>query len=440
MIHAVTTAAYIDPGTGSMLFTLVVGLLGAGYFALRSVWVKIKFFFSGGRASSHTSDRNPYVIFSDDKRYWNVFKPICDEFERRGIKAAYWTESPDDPALAEDYSSVSCEFIGEGNKGFARLNTMSADICLATTPGLDVYQWKRSKGCPRYVHVLHSVDTAAGYRMFGLSFYDDVLLTGNFQADEIRELEDLQESPAKQLEVVGCTYLDTMAERVAQEGLGKRDGTKATPVVLLAPSWGSGAILNVYGERIIQALVETGYEIIVRPHPQTAKTERNVLDPLMKAFPDGEKVEWNFDVDNLAVLARADVLITDFSAVVYDFALIFDRPVIYAEGQFDPAEYDAAWLDHPLRKFEHYQMMGLPLTEDMLPRMKDVIDEALADETLKEGRQLVRDEVWQKRGGAAARIVDHLVDLRAEVLGEANDAVDADAPAPADESLSEDAE
>ena len=416
MMHSIPTISYIDPGTGSMLFTLVVGLLGAGYFALRSVLVKVKFLLSGGSASQHSSERLPYVIFSDDKRYWNVFKPICDELEQRGVEARYWTASPDDPALSESYEHVKCEFIGEGNKAFARLNTMSADVCLSTTPGLDVYQWKRSRGCPRYVHVLHSVDTVAGYRMFGTNFYDDILLTGAFQVDEARELEALQESPAKKLEVVGCTYMDTMAERVSREGLAEPKAGKTRPIVLLAPSWGSLAILSVYGERILQALVDTGYEIIVRPHPQTAKTERNVLDPLMKRYPDGEDVEWNYDVDNLAVLARADVLITDFSAIVYDYALIFDRPVIYAEGQFDPAEYDAAWFDHPLRKFEHYRTMGLPLTEDMLAHMKDVIDDALSDEALVEGRRRVRDEVWQCRGEAAVKTADYLIAVREEVL------------------------
>ena len=410
MIANIPTTLYIDPGTGSMLFTLVVGLLGAGYFALRGVAVKVKFFLTGGRSATHDNKHIPYVIFADDKRYWNVCKPMCDELERRGVTASYWTASPDDPALEESYEHVSCEFVGEGNRGFARLNMMTADVCLSTTPGLDVYQWKRSKGCSRYVHVLHSVDTAAGYRMFGLAFYDDVLLTGEFQINEIRELEASQGSDSKNLEVVGCPYMDTMAERVSKEGLATRNiDTHSMPTVLLAPSWGSEAILKVYGERIIKALLDTGYRIIVRPHPQTTKTERDVLDPLMERYPDGYAVEWNFDVDNLAVLARADVLITDFSAVVYDFALIFDRPVIYAEGRFDPAEYDAAWLDHPLRKFEHYRMMGLPLTEDMLPHMRDVIDEALADEALAEGRRHVREEVWQHRGEASQRIVDYLV-------------------------------
>ena len=416
MVVIDSVASYIDPGTGSMLFTLVVGLMGAGYFALRGILVKIKFFLTGGRSVSSDGNRLPYVIFSDDKRYWNVFKPICDEMERRGGSLTYWTASPDDPALQESYDHVNCEYIGEGNRAFARLNMMNADICLSTTPGLDVYQWKRSKGCSKYVHVLHSVDTAAGYRMFGLTFYDDVLLSGSFQEREVRELEKLQQSDQKHLEVVGCTYMDTMADRVSREGLGMRDeSTDYVPTVILAPSWGSGSILNVYGERIIKALVDTGYRIIVRPHPQTTKYERDLLDPLMNRYPDGDAVEWNFDNDNLSVLARADILITDFSAIVYDFALIFDRPVIYAEGRFDSDEYDAAWLDHPLRKFEHYRMMGLPLTDDMLSNIRDVIDEALVDQTLAEGRRQVREEVWQHRGEAAVRIVDYLMAAHEEL-------------------------
>ncbi|MEE1159085.1 MAG: hypothetical protein UHS51_06650, partial [Atopobiaceae bacterium] len=61
-------ASYIDPGTGSMLFTLVIGLLSAGYFVLRSLIVKLKFIASGGRAASRSSERMDYVIFSDHKR------------------------------------------------------------------------------------------------------------------------------------------------------------------------------------------------------------------------------------------------------------------------------------------------------------------------------------------------------------------------------------
>ncbi|MBR3384688.1 MAG: CDP-glycerol glycerophosphotransferase family protein [Atopobiaceae bacterium] len=402
---------YIDPGTGSMLFTLVIGILSAGYFFVRALAVRLKFLLTGGGARA-AGDRMAYVIFSDDKRYWNVFEPVCDEFERRGIDLTYWTASPNDPALERDYEHITCEFIGEGNKAFARLNTMSADICIATTPGLDVFQWKRSKEVDWYVHMKHGVDTNGGYRMFGTDFYDAILNTGDYMGDEIRELEQLRGLPPKEQVTVGCTFMDTMMERrkaLSPVGNGRK-------TVLLAPSWGPSALLSVYGARIIEALLATDYDVIVRPHPQTVSSEAEMLSDLMRRFPENNRLSWNFDNDNFDVLSRADIMVSDFSGVIYDYALIFDRPTIYAEGQFDPSVYDAAWFDHPLRKFSHFPLMGRPLREEMLPHMGEVLDEVLGDQELAEGRRLVSDEVWQHKGESARRVADYLVMARERVL------------------------
>ena len=72
---------YIDPGTGSMLFTILIGIITAGIFAVRGLIVKIGFLIKGGRNKDLMKaeyKQYEYVIFSDSKRYWNVFKPICD--------------------------------------------------------------------------------------------------------------------------------------------------------------------------------------------------------------------------------------------------------------------------------------------------------------------------------------------------------------------------
>ena len=151
-INSTFVSLYIDPGTGAMLFSVLMGIVSAGFFFVQKMWVKIKFIINGGLAGKAVKNSIPYVIFSDSKRYWNVFKPVCDEFEARKINCEYWTASEDDPALQESYEHVKCIFIGNTNKAYAKLNMMNADICLATTPGLDVYQWKRSKNCSYYVN------------------------------------------------------------------------------------------------------------------------------------------------------------------------------------------------------------------------------------------------------------------------------------------------
>ena len=398
---------YIDPGTGSMLFTIIIGIISAGVFFLRALFIKIKFTLSGGKVKADkNSEKTDVVIFSDSKRYWNVFKPICDEFESRKTKITYYTASPDDPALEEKYEYVTSEFIGEGNRAFSRLNMMKARICLSTTPGLDVYQWKRSKDVDYYVHIYHAVDEGLGYRMFGVDFYDAVLLTGEFQGDNIKKLESLRHLPAKETVVTGSTYMDVLKEKA-----DKLDKTNLNDekLILLAPSWGPSSILNRYGEEIIEALIKTGYRIAVRPHPQMAISDPELLNSLKEKYPDSERFTWNADNDNFDILSRSDVMITDFSGIIFDYCLVFDKPLIYADTSMDLAPYDAAWIDEPLWRFEVLPKLGVKLSKEQFADMKSTIDDVLNNDSYKNGRNEVKQTAWQYIGQSAKLTTDYLI-------------------------------
>ena len=400
---------YIDPGTGSMLFTVLLGVFGAGIYAVRALWMKLRFRASGGKAKGEQTA--PLTIFSDDKRYWTTFRPLCDLFEKRMIPLVYWTCSPDDPALKAEYEYVKAECIGEINRAVTRLNVMKADICIATTPGLDVYQWKRSKDCSYYIHLLHAVGDPALYRMFGLDYYDAVLLTGPFQEGQQRRLEEVRGIPAKDLEITGLIYMDELLERRKKIPSSPKDRI----TVLLAPSWGESCIFRRYGARIIESLRDTGYRIIIRPHPQSLISDKEALEPLQEKYPNSEDISWNYDADNFDVLNEADIMISDYSGVIFDYALVFDRPVIYADTSFDKSPYDAAWLEEEPWVFQILPEIGVPLTEDDLPRMKDVIDEALASKTLDAGRERARHDSWAFIGESAERTMQYLLNKKEEL-------------------------
>ena len=267
---------YIDPGTGSMLFSIVIGLTAAVVFALRALSVKLKFLLTGGRIKKADIERIPFVIYSDHKRYWNVFKPVCDEAERRGVDISYYTQSPDDPVLSAPYKHIKAEFIGEGNKGFARLNFLKADIVLATTPGLGVYQWKRSRDVRCYVHILHQIDSPLRYHTFGLVNYDVLLLNGAHQERHVRMCEEAQKAPRKELVITGATYMDSLLEQKKAVVPVKNE----IPLILLAPTWGKSGLLALYGTELIDALLATGYRIAIRPHPQSRTSEPELLRQL----------------------------------------------------------------------------------------------------------------------------------------------------------------
>lgn len=406
---------YIDPGTGSMLFTIIIGAVSAAFFVLQKFKLKLKFLISGGKTEAASADKIPFVIFSDSKRYWNVFKPVCYEFEKRGVDIEYWTMSEDDPAFLQQYNHVKPVFIGEGNRAFSKLNIMNASVVLATTPGLDVLQWKRSKNVDFYIHILHQPGDTTFYRMFGLDHYDAVLISGEYEEKQLREIEKLRGLPERETCLTGITYLDTMKARYENSPKQPANGENDDKTVLLAPTWGETAILSRFGEKIIQALVDTGYNIIIRPHPQSFESEKELMDKLQEKFPDSDRLQWNRDNDNFEVLKRSDIMITDFSGVMFDYALIFDRPFIYADIEFDKSPYDAAWLEEDMWTLRILPAIGIPLKEEDFGNIKEVIDSMTGDEKLAEGRDRARRETWANPGEAASRTVDYMLRKLSEV-------------------------
>ena len=401
---------YIDPGTGSMLFTILIGVLGALIYAFRKVFLKARFLFSGGKKVRSDGHEYPYVIFTDSKRYWNVFQPICEEMEKRGEKVLYLTASEDDPALQCRYRHIRTEFAGKGNRAFARMNMIRADVVLSSTPGLEVYQWKRSRDVRWYVHIPHAISDLTLYRMFGLDYYDAVMLTGRFQEEAVRKLEKIRNLPAKELPVVGMPYMDTMRARIQKEEKKKNGRT----TVLLAPSWGKSGILSRYGKRIFEALLSTGYDLIIRPHPQSFVSEKELVEGLMAAYPENDRLVWDRSNDNYETLKKADILISDFSGIIVDFAFVFEKPVIYADTSFDPEPYDASWLEgDPLWTFEVLKDIGVPLTADNVEHIGDVIRQCLDSAELKESREKARAEAWEYIGESAERAADYLIHVRA---------------------------
>ena len=402
---------YIDPGTGSALFSILIGAAATLYFLSRALIIKLKIILSGGKISSSSLKTTPFVIYNEGNQYINVFLPVLNEFESRKINALYLTSAQDDPLLKEQYNYITGEFIGEGNKAYSRLNMLKADLVLMTTPGLDVFQLKRSKGVKHYAHILHAPGDATMYRLFGIDYFDSVLLTGDYQAEDIRTLEEQRHTVKKQLVTVGCSYLDVYKEKMGT--IPKEENHSFT--VLVSPSWGPSAILSRFGESLLDPLVRSNFQIIVRPHPQSQKSETMILEKLMKKYEGTSNLTWNFERDNIYSLAKSDIMISDFSGIIYDYALLFDKPVMYVNQGFDLRPYDAYDLGNNamqnLWQFKTLREIGIELKEDQFPLIGDIIKDASDSEELRIARKKAKETAWQYPGEAGKRIVDFLINV-----------------------------
>jgi CDP-glycerol glycerophosphotransferase (TagB/SpsB family) len=406
---------YIDPGTGSMLFSVLIGLLATLYFVSRAAFIKIKFLFSGKKNASSFSTQIPYVIYCEGKQYISVFKPILEEFENRQISVLYYTSVENDDAFTANYRYVKPEYIGKGNTAFFKLNMLTADVCLMTTPGINVYQLKRSKGVKHYAHVLHMASDATMYRLFGIDYFDSILLSGDYQKKDIRLLEEKRGLPAKELVTVGCPYLDVLQTKL--ETLPIEQTTKSSQhnfTVLVSPSWGKNALLSRYGESLLTPLQKSGFNIIVRPHPQTKNSEGEILEKLMTQFPENNLFHWDFQRDNIISMAQADIMISDFSGIIFDYCFLCDKPFLYVNQEFDLRPYDAddlTELDPPVKpwQFDVLPKIGRELQATDFDAIAEVITNMVDNPELSKQRLEAKNTAWQERELSGKNIVDFML-------------------------------
>ena len=394
---------YIDPGTGSILFSVFIGLAAATYFLFRTLLIKIKSFILGrGKTDQKYKE---FVVYNEADHYWPVFKPILDEFESRQIEVSYLTSSEIDPVFNENYTYIKPEFIGKGNKAFATLNFLEAGICLMTTPGLEVYQLKRSKLCKHYSHILHDTGDATCYHLFGIDWYDSILLSGEYQKKDIQELEQIRSTKEKKLFVVGSTYLDDYNNKI--KALPKEE--KFFFTVLVSPSWGQGALLSALGDKLLESLNNPEWRVIVRPHPQSKKSEAEMLKKLEEKYSN---FIWDYKNENINSLSKADIMISDFSGIIFYYAFLFNKPVLYHNTAFIKEMYDAGDIEREPWKFEAIKKLGIALLEQDIPRIKEIIQNAVSNTVLEAERNNARDTAWQKRGQSGKAVVDALLEIK----------------------------
>lgn len=381
---------YLDPGSGSMLFSAVIGIVATVFFIIKSVFYKILDIPSYFRGIKRDRSRHSIVFYSEGPQYWNVFMPVIRELDKKGVKILYLSSSRNDPGLNSGFSNVESRCIGEGNKAFFTLNMLSADVLVMTTPGLDVLQIKRSRGVGKYVHITHSSGGVSGYSTFGLDYYDAVLTGGEGDQEFIETIEKVRSLPAKEIVPIGCTYLDVMREKMAVMDQTVLNNGRQT--VLISPTWGDHGLLNKYGQELLSIIGSSGnFNVIVRPHPQSFVSEKALMDRLNKEFPENDTFKWDRNPDGLESMKRADIMISDFSGIVFDFIFLFKKPVLTFRSQYDRKGKDS--MDYPgvpwnIRSLDH---VGRSLEKEdvrnIVPVIYSFIETGISEEVFNKLRE-----------------------------------------------------
>ena len=270
------------------------------------------------------------VFYSENNGFYKYYQGMIEYIlKNTNIVIHYITSDPKDSIfeLAEKNQHIKAYYISE-KKLITLMMKMDADIVVMTMPDLENYHIKRSyiRKDIEYIYIPHGMDSLnMTMRKGSMNHFDTVFCTGKHQKEEIEKTEEVYGLPKKKLVEWGYSLLDSMREDY-QKSQKKNDGMRS---ILIAPSWQKDNIVDSCLEELLDNLAGHGYKITVRPHPQHVRHMPERMEELKQKYSVDRDIEIQTDFSSNSTVFEADMMITDWSGIAYEYAYTTCKPVLF---------------------------------------------------------------------------------------------------------------
>ncbi len=274
------------------------------------------------------------MFYSEGSGYYKYFQNIIEAILRGSrLTIHYVTSDPNDAIFSMNEPRIIPYYVDE-TRLISLMMKVEADIVVMTTPDLEKYHIKRSKVRKdvEYIYVDHGCTSLnLTYRTGALDYFDTIFAVSPAQAEEVRALEELRGTKKKKIVECGYGLIDNMI--AAYEASDKTPNEK--PTILIAPSWQYDNLMDSCLDGLVEGLYGKGFRIVIRPHPQYVRRFpvriKEILGKYEDRFSEDFAIETDFS-SNVTVYT-ADLLITDWSAIAFEFSFATDKPTLFINTQ-----------------------------------------------------------------------------------------------------------
>ncbi|MCI9485438.1 MAG: membrane protein insertase YidC [Lachnospiraceae bacterium] len=319
------------------------------------------------------------MFYSEGSGFYKYFRSLIEALlQNTDITIHYVTSDPEDAIFQKGEPRIRPYYADE-TRLIPLMMKLEADIVVMTTPDLEKYHIKRSRVRKNveYIFMDHgcSSDNLA-YRTGALDAYDTLFVVSREQAMEARAIEKLRHTRRKRIIEFGYGLIDDMI--AAYEAMDKVENPKKT--ILIAPSWQYDNIMDSCLDDLVEALYGQGYRIIIRPHPQYVRRFPMQMKAVMERYRDRMSEDFMIETDfssNVTVYT-ADLVITDWSGIAYEFSFTTDKPSLFINTKLKVVNEDYQKI--PLVPFDitARSKVGRQVEKSEVKDLAPVVEELLA--------------------------------------------------------------
>ena len=270
------------------------------------------------------------VFYSESNGFYKYYKGIIEYIlNNTNITIHYITSDYNDSIfkMEKENDHIKAYYIEE-KKLIALMMKMDADVVVMTMPDLQNFHIKRSyvRKDIEYIYIPHAMDSLnLTMREASMNHYDTVFVTGKHQKEEADRTNEIYALKNRKIFKWGYTLLDDM---INQYEKNKKKASKEKNI-LIAPSWQKDNIIDLCLEDILNNVKDEDYNIIVRPHPQQVRHMKEKFENLKEEYKKYPNIIIQTDFSSNNTVFDADVMITDWSGIAYEYAFTTKKPVIF---------------------------------------------------------------------------------------------------------------
>ena len=270
------------------------------------------------------------VFYSESNGFYKYYKGIIEYLlNNTNMTIHYITSDYNDKIfdLEKENSQIKAYYIEE-KKLITMMMKMDTDVFVMTMPDLQNYHIKRSyvRKDIEYIYIPHGMDSLnLTMRKGSMDHYDTVFLTGKYQEEEALKTNKVYNLKNRKLFKWGYTLLDDMISDYKP----KKETKEKT--VLIAPSWQKDNIVDLCLDEILDSLKGKDYKVIVRPHPQHVRHMKEKFESMKEQYKDNKNIIIQTDFSSNDTVFNADLMITDWSGIAYEYAFTTKKPVVFID-------------------------------------------------------------------------------------------------------------